>query len=351
MAAAAQREDAFVDILRDAFPDVPARAVLGTFEDARRAAVPAHREIHVAVRAWNASEPDLGQRAGADEVVVRIVEGELRSPRRRRVGNDDSGGVLALAERVRALLAGATPTPGRSPLLPRGGRLVAAGDPCAVWEETFLDFAPRAGLARPALATHMQAVGALSAGIATGASQFSLATFSPTPVVGDIVVLQAPGNARRECLGAIVAIASGVATTERAASAAYATGSAVLRLPNALRLDVTAAGIVDERIAGRIVSRDLLGGPHAAIVGAEVIRRALAFAPVREAHARAVVEWLRAWRTAAGVVLADEDGTLLLATGADGARVSSLGFALARLDLAFDVSPIADATAHGEVLA
>ncbi len=343
MTTIVQREQNLAAAIAALVPGMPVAGALGSHDDTRRRGVPAHRSILIAAGGWEPASPGFGQPGGADVWTVRIVDSELRSPSLRRIGSSSlpDSGILRIAEILRAGLAGAVLLPHRSPLVARGGRLLAAGDPSAVWEETFLDYGPAPGLVPPAVATGVEPLGVLATPVS--AATFDVSALDPQPVAGDAIVLRSADESRIEFIGAVLSIDGTVAATERSATSPFPAGSAVLRLVGAYRFPVTPSDRERVRVRNVRAHHDLLGGRHPVILAASRDTETTRFDPVAAEDAAAWIAWLETRRTAREFVHCDELGAVRAALPADDLRVSASRGMLRRLDVRFHLRPIADA--------
>lgn len=333
----AQREDILVALLRDRFPGHRVRGSMGTPADARKLEVIRPPELHVALGAWEPPAPGRGQSAGTHAWTVRVVDAALRSPAARR-----REGIYAAVELLRAALDGAVLAQGHSPLVARGGRLLSAGEPWAVWEEQFAESAPAAGDIRPLLAATIEQIGVLPAPIEAGSSIVPLNGFAVE--ADDILLLEDLDADIREWSGSILSVGLDGAATEREFVHDFPAGSLLWRAEAFFRLPVTPTpGDESASLDNARTEHDLAGGAHKALLGEPRTRRETTFAPILLAHAGECLAFLAAHRATPSLLFGAPDGLLHQAEVAlprvvpQSARLASLALSLlTRLPQALD---------------
>ena len=335
-----EREDALVALLSAAFPGHRVRGALGTEQECRRGGVPRPPEIHVAAGKWLPARTGFGQAGGFDVWTIRIIEAELRGPDRLR-----RDGLYPAVETLRETLNGIVLANGNSPLAASGGRLVQAGEPYAVWEETFEESIPAAGAVPLALFQTLYRVGVNAQNIAAGSATVPLPSFPVVPAaVGDLLLLRVTASGAIHSFGRILAINGTQATIEHAFSSLVYPGEAEYFRPDASsRFPVCEApGSSRDWRANCIAGRTLEGALRRTELAPPARTIAMTFAPLRQADARVVEQQLLDAIDAPAAILSDELGTLWSAAVDTDPRIELLPGAVARVTVKLALATVSN---------
>ncbi len=338
----ADREQQLATMIKALIPELPVYGVLGSYLETRRLRIPAHRMIQIGIGGWEASAKHFGQTGGADMWFVRIVDSELRSPDHRRIGNESmpGSGLLSIAESLRNGLAGRALGTHRSPLVLRGGRLVSAGEPSAVWEEVFLDFGPASGRTPAVLGESVENIGSLTQPVSAGSRAFDGSSLSSPVFEGDPLLFQTPDETTREFTGAVTHVNGDIIGVERSISNTFPVESTVYRLTDSWRFPVTAASRRLEAVRNASVHHDLQGARHVALLGVPRLGLAAEHDPIREVDAAVCRNWMQRRRESDAFLVGDEDGQVYSAAlAADQVTTATQG-GLARLETHFHMQAI-----------
>ena len=343
----AARESNLVAALRAAFPAHRVRAVLGDTPDAARQAVTRTPEIHVAFAGWEKDNVHIGQGNGAYRWQVRILDGSLTSPSLRRVGDNQTPpvGIYPVAEQLRAVLAQTNLSPESAPLRPQGGRLLQGGEPHAVWEERFADYAPALGSALPVFID--STVSTVQTGPYPSGTNV-LTGLNPDPegfAIGQRILIEEPGS-HLEYLGPIIETQSTSMTVERSTSRAYSANAVLHRItghtPWPQREAPPAALVENLNIRAGF---DLAGGTHRTKTGPPLHERRVVLAPLLRHSALAFRDEIRDRAETGALAFADSQGRVALGASVDTLTFEDLGYGHVRFECtlhARQISAVAD---------
>ncbi len=344
------REDALIARIEELLPDYRVRGSLGAAEDARRFDISLHHEVQVGLAACQASKAGEGQGGAEFSWTIRIVEGELRSPDRRRRGSvepENPTGLYPSVEAIREGLNGMVLASGSSPLLSKSGRLVRAGNPSAVWEETFIEHRPPLGGTPPLLATGTEYSQALPSPLEVGTEVLAPLDQSAIELeIGDYLVVEAVDGSACESLGAIEAMDAGGVTIGRPPSIDFASGASIYRLSGAFAFTVCPTGTEEFVERNMRVDFDLEGGGHSVSLGAARTETDWVFAPVTRIEAQAFLTRAREAHRSGVLLAVDGNGMLFRAQYRKKPRFVGQNFDLGVLKLAFDFSPIGELSTY-----
>lgn len=331
-----EREEALLVLLRAALPNHHVVGKLGTEPVAARSRVLRPPEIQVRAARWLPARAGFGQPGGFDLWAIHLVEAELRGPDRRREA------LYQAVRVVRDTLGGAILAAGHSPLVPAGGRLLQAGDPFAVWEETFEESVPLSTAKPPALFTAIESIGINAQDIAAGAHTVPLPPFPIVPpAVGDVLLVRTLATGRWHSLGVLSSLQGNQATIEFPHPTLLYPGQGQYYRPrDPTRLPVCPApGSAVRRRANVHVARALDGALHPTRIAPIAHAIELILAPVRIADAVALEGQLLLDHRFA---YDDGRGGIWNAAVAQAPRIEHLACATVRLALELELDPAPD---------